>query len=1117
MQYRHKNIASNFLINLVHILSLALVTLPLLLFTHCSSRDQKKTIGKTPGDLELAESCKLRDSYDSAIAYYHHFSDQCYKTKSWDNWGKGINGMIDCYRSKGDLSSAINLLNKSDSLARNSISVRSELFASLIHKKAILFSEKGEYERSNEYFLQTISLRDNLKLSRDTTLALSYNGLGTNFLYLGKYDEAYDYYEKAINNYEKLGLTKTADYAMFNLNAGIIHAIRGDYPKAQLHFDLSLSINKAILDKNDPKLALVYLNLGRFFSMTGNDEKALELLTQSEDIFKLKDRKSSKLASLYLNIGSIYVNKANYEKALSYYNKALALMQANTNGNPSDLLTVLLNLGFIYEKKGDFAAANKYYQEGLQKGDKFPNSVKVLRGLANINTILGKKTEATAYYDLSVKQSIELCGPNHPETGLTYLKYGEFCSINNEKQRAIDFLHKGIDIYKLAYGEKSRDLGYAYLQLANYFSRIHEYSKALPEYQKALIATFQNFNDVNILKNPKPDMGDLSYYQLNILTEKAFAFYSLYQHDPSKKEFLQASADTYTEAITFMELLRSTYQEEDSKLMIAGSEKNTVLNAIRTQVDLYRNAQQNDAFEKAFMYAEKGKSSVLMSYLRDMEAKDLGKIPDKLQKLDNQLKTEISFYNKLIFDETSRKDANQSKINLWNNTVFELSRKHDSLISVIEKSYPAYYNLKYDNSVITLKSLKERIAPNQAILEYTLADTTLYLFLIVKNDAKLFVTPVDTGFLTNIATLREMLTGKSFNNYSPEDFHSFTDASYSLYKVLLEPVQSLIQNKELIIIPDAELGYLSFDILLTHKPGPKAKGYRGLPYLIKEAPISYAPSATALFEGFKNPIAPKNHKVLAFAPSYENVRNVKIKELLRGKTSYPDYLMPIPGAQIEVKNLKKIFSSKVFDGSDATESNFKKYAGNYSILHLAMHTIINNNNPLYSKLVFYRNGDTLEDGLLNTSELFSMQLNADLAVLSACNTGTGKLERGEGIMSLARGFFYAGVPSIIMTSWAVEDNSGVDLMTSFYKYLAEGKAKNEALRLAKLDYLENSDQLKSHPHFWAAYMNIGDISPIQNLKSPTPVYLIFIFSIAGFLVLAGGFLYFWKKEHRFGK
>jgi CHAT domain-containing protein len=153
-----------------------------------------------------------------------------------------------------------------------------------------------------------------------------------------------------------------------------------------------------------------------------------------------------------------------------------------------------------------------------------------------------------------------------------------------------------------------------------------------------------------------------------------------------------------------------------------------------------------------------------------------------------------------------------------------------------------------------------------------------------------------------------------------------------------------------------------------------------------------------------------------------------------------------------------------------------------------MHTIINNENPLYSKLVFFKSkADTIDDGMLNASELINMELHADIAVLSACNTGSGKMRKGEGIMSLSRDFFYAGVPGIIMTAWAVEDRSGVKLMEYFYKYIAEGKPRHEALRLAKIEYLENCDKLTAHPHYWAAYMNVGDISPLKGFgKKTTP-------------------------------
>jgi CHAT domain-containing protein len=165
---------------------------------------------------------------------------------------------------------------------------------------------------------------------------------------------------------------------------------------------------------------------------------------------------------------------------------------------------------------------------------------------------------------------------------------------------------------------------------------------------------------------------------------------------------------------------------------------------------------------------------------------------------------------------------------------------------------------------------------------------------------------------------------------------------------------------------------------------------------------------------------------------------------------------------------------------------------------------------MYSKLVFSPNIDKKEDGLLNTYELFNMNLHAELAILSACNTGSGKLQAGEGILSIARGFFYAGVPSVVMTLWSVEDNSSSELMELFYKHLTEGLPKDEALRRAKLDYLKQSDQLTAFPYFWAGYVNIGDNSPLEISKNK---YLSYIMLASALVLLLASF-YFIKHKRK---
>lgn len=559
-------------------------------------------------------------------------------------------------------------------------------------------------------------------------------------------------------------------------------------------------------------------------------------------------------------------------------------------------------------------------------------------------------------------------------------------------------------------------------------------------------------------------------------------------------------------------MLRSTYQGENSKLFISENEKTTFTNALLTQVKLYHKTKNSTVLDEAFSLSEKGKSAVLLSHLRDKEAKTIGRIPGKLLNQDISLKSEIYFYNKQIHDQKLLANPDDSKIKLWNSRIFDLSRKQDELIKSIEQNYPAYYNLKYDNSVISMSEIQKKLSPEQAIIEFTLTDSTLYTFVVTSTNKQLINTFIDDRFHNDLQILRTQLTGKDFNNYSTADFKAFVNSSYNLYRKLLLPAQPLLKGKELIIIPDGELGYLSFDILLTALPDTSKANYRKLPYLIKESAITYAPSATTFFDELNRNDNQNNGRILAFSPGYGSDNSVLSQKDESGKL-LQNTLTNLSNTADETKNLKEYFNVKAYLGKDATETAFKKHAADYRVLHLAMHTIINNENPLYSRLIFFRQReDTIDDGMLNASELINMELHADMAVLSACNTGSGKMRKGEGIMSLSRDFFYAGVPGIIMTSWAVEDRSGVVLMEYFYKYISQGKPRHEALRLAKIEYLENCDKLTSHPHYWAAYMNVGDISPLEGFAKKTTPFSLYGAAATLFSIVLILLIYLLKKQ-----
>ena len=201
----------------------------------------------------------------------------------------------------------------------------------------------------------------------------------------------------------------------------------------------------------------------------------------------------------------------------------------------------------------------------------------------------------------------------------------------------------------------------------------------------------------------------------------------------------------------------------------------------------------------------------------------------------------------------------------------------------------------------------------------------------------------------------------------------------------------------------------------------------------------------------------------------------------------------------EVTGISKILSGKVFLYDEASEEKFKILAPKANIIHLATHAVIDDEAPLYSKFLFSHSNKTAEDGLLHTYELYNMDLNANLAVLSACSTGTGKLVNGEGIMSLARGFMYAGCPNVVVSLWQVDDKSTASIMTNFYEEIKKGTDKDTALRNAKLEYLKNAEEVKSNPFYWASFVLIGNPDPVPFNQKSSGFYWIFILIFVVFI------------------
>ncbi|MEZ4688498.1 MAG: CHAT domain-containing protein [Bacteroidia bacterium] len=219
----------------------------------------------------------------------------------------------------------------------------------------------------------------------------------------------------------------------------------------------------------------------------------------------------------------------------------------------------------------------------------------------------------------------------------------------------------------------------------------------------------------------------------------------------------------------------------------------------------------------------------------------------------------------------------------------------------------------------------------------------------------------------------------------------------------------------------------------------------------------------------------RGSRLAGFAPDYNNLAAHRGFPATRN-------LAPLTQNQPEVRQITSLTGGKNFMGIQATESAFKAHAGDYRLLHLAMHALVNDSLPLYSSLVFYHEGPASQDGRLYAYEIYNLPLQAELLVLSACQTGYGKQRDGEGVMSLAHAFHYAGCPNIVTSLWQADDQSTARLMELFYLELKSGKPKDKALQQARLNYLAEGNQ--SHPFYWGAFVLVGDDAPVAMGTSP---------------------------------
>lgn len=935
--------------------------------------------------------------------------------------------------------------------------------------------------------------------------------------------------KKAQQNFLKLQLSYTQKYLNKEAKAADVVCLSKFYffeqnRQADSAVYYLLELNKLVEDSRDYSLGLKansYKALNTF--LLGNKELSLEYLFKAEEQAAFLASDSVDLSPLYQTQGYIYGELMQEEKAL---NALLQEIKIELNQSYVDSLLLASqynNLAAVYTSIADYGLATYYLEKAIWLTPNVANqyfnlahyyhNLGVAQDYVHIDNTLSinnmsksiqflDKLEANdaveqlyidnyqamarCYIDdeawdtakKTLANCTELHGKNTYRQGYTYFLEGQCFYAKGDWKTAENYALKAQQKIEKNYAEKHFFRMKPLLLLGKVANAKGEYKKALAWYQKALSVNSVGFKSDNIFDNPSIDQMAHPIMVFEVLQYKIESLLKYAQQQQLKIEDWKLLNENILAALELEESIREAFSSEYSQRFLFRKAIDIYEFAIQSSVSLYERTKDVSYLYKAFELSEKSKAVILQQSLQERKAKTFGGVPDTLVEKEHKLKQNIGYYKQKILSSIAAGDS--LEVRLCRGEVIRNQELLQELKHQLRTDYPKYYELKYSTRLVSVSEIQTVLDDSTCLVEYFMGKQQLYTFCITK-DSFWF------SQQTNVVELKlaaEALL-KGVKGY--KEGGKWLEAAYKLYTQLLEQHKKE-GIKRLYIIPDNFLYHVPFEILLCTAP-EASTALNTLDYLLRYYAISYNYSAKLWLDQLQH-TEPINYEIMAMAADYslaaDSTRTMEQYHLRQR-------LAELPGAAEELALLKERYDGLFYADQYASEYYVKKYIGSYGVMHLAMHAMVDSYYPEYSSLAFSEDGYEQEDNFLYAYEVKQMSLqHLAMVVLSACETGDGQYQKGEGVLSLGRNFVYAGVPSLVMTLWKLNDQTSPQIVRRFYDNLQEGMAKDEALRQAKLSFLEEAKGIAAHPALWAAYVHFGNY---ENIIIEEPISKIWWFII----------------------
>jgi CHAT domain-containing protein len=864
----------------------------------------------------------------------------------------------------------------------------------------------------------------------DTVLfySLLLQNLGVFHGYMGDFDEQMDYYRRSFRQAEKRHGRKSKQMADAYLNLGAGHGSRGYWDRCIAYTDTSLRIAEEIGFKDGVNDALH--NLAYAYGLKRDFQRAVDYQERA-----LRQGESLQMQAKGLhNLGYWYFELGNIDRAMQSFYRALEIRKEHFPENQLNIVSTKLALSDVFHDGG-------YYDRALVILD---TVVQVLR------------PQSSPYSKYYLQSAL------NKKAGI-YIKTRQFERARSTARQAI-----------LVDNPSPAVTSSSYIMLAAAESNMGQYEEALNHLQVALNIVLPDFDSTDPEDNPTVKEAAERENALDALHAKGAILYLMGLDRPDDLSLLKRSLKVYELQDSIIHQMRLQFQYPRSKEALFKGTRPMYSAAMRTCNALYRRTGDPLYLDLAFQYSEKNKGQLVAENLNDLYVRKFARVDNRLIEEERKLLSDIEFYQQEL--QVAEYYYGAERAAELAEALGQARMRLKELWSELEDRHPDYYKIRHAFDVEGLQAMQERVLEaEETLLEFFLGDTSLYIVVVDREGADFVQRPLPASFERDVIRFREAILKQ-------ED--AYWQLGHYLYRQLVEPVAHLLKGDKLCIVTDGVLGYIPFETLLVRPvESDNAASLRDQPFLMMDYRIRYLISGqVALQAQQRKQTAAAKSGILAMAPAFDG-------GVVEGASRDGDEQIALPrldGAIKEVAGLKRRFAGLFLQNHRATEKAFRDFAPHYSVLHIATHTLVEDQFPSFFRLLFNRGSDPAFDGQLKAYEIYGMPLEADLITLSACNTGYGAIKEGEGIYSLGRAFAYAGASNLVMTLWPVKDKTTAFLVERFYNNLAKGMGKADALQEAKAHYLaEYPSTLLVHPYYWAGYLYMGDNRPVDLRKKRT--------------------------------